>query len=221
MATTLRIKDDQLTDALDFYMSSWVCLSLSHHASQTNISSFFWANTHYFPFLCVCPFYSMVFSCQTAPSQLPDLYFMSYNFLFPCGRWVLLMPRNSLKFNKFGSVRKHISIFFEETDLKVQLIHICVCSHLFKRVIYRSYFTTFIWLRIQPPSNRSLLTPWTPCCFIQNQNNSPKTWKTSPKTWKKPVVNVGPEKTNIPFFLMVIVNVITSKLVVMVKWAKK
>ena len=132
MATTLRIKDDQLTDALDFYMSSWVCLSLSHHASQTNISSFFWANTHYFPFLCVCPFYSMVFSCQTAPSQLPDLYFMSYNFLFPCGRWVLLMPRNSLKFNKFGSVRKHISIFFwKKLTLKFSLyiyVFVLICS---------------------------------------------------------------------------------------------
>ena len=184
-------------------MSSWVCLSLSHHASLTNISSFFWANTHYFPFLCVCPFYSMVFSCQTAPSQLPDLYFMSYNFLFPCGRWVLLMPRtsrNSLKFNKFGSVRKHISIFFEETDLKVQLIHICVCSHLFKRVIYRSYFTTFIWLRIQPHPNRSLLTPWTPCCFIQNQNNSPKTWKLHQKHGKSQWWMLDPKKQTYRFF---------------------
>ena len=34
-------------------------------------------------------------------------------------------------------------------------------------------------------------------------------------------MNVGPEKTNIQFFLMVIVNVITSKSVVMVKWEKK
>ena len=153
-----------------------MCLSLSQHASQTNISSFF-GQTRIISL-------SFVFACfqDVCQTNLLDVFFLP-NGPLTASRSLFHVLQLSFPLREVGAVdakkftqiqqiwlckKTHLHCFLEETDLKVQLIHICVCCHLFKRVIYRSYFATFIWLRIQPPSNRSLLTPWTPCCFIQD-----------------------------------------------------
>ena len=117
----------QMLFVYDMYLGC-VCLG-PNHASQTNISSFFRGLVHFSWKLCVCPdvrmfakqIYSIIFSAEKTASLIsfPKKNHVLQLTPFPCKRWVLLMPRNSLKFNKFGSVRKHILHFFlEETDLK-------------------------------------------------------------------------------------------------------